>query len=137
MSGLARRSLLALPLLMAPAAARAVGVTIPPFPLWIGRTALLRGDTGSARLLFTADGRGMMSVKFFFLCYALPVRSWRIEEDGMSVRYSRVSALDSSRLIHGEAHILRVENQVMWIEAARHMAEFEGFADASQARSCD
>jgi hypothetical protein len=136
MPGLARRSLLALPLLMVPAIGRAVGIAIPAFPLWVGRTALLRGDTASARLLFTEDGTGMMSVKFFFLCYALPVRSWRFEEDGMSVRYSRVSALNSSRLIQGEAHILRDENHVVWIEAARHVAEFDGFAEARLAASC-
>ncbi|MGG5818913.1 hypothetical protein [Falsiroseomonas sp. HW251] len=136
MPGLARRSLLAAPLLIAPATGRAAARAIPPFPLWIGRTALLRGEAGAARLLLAEDGTGLMSVRLLFLCYALPVRSWRVEEDGMSVVYSRVSALDSSRLIHGEAHILHAENQLLLIEAARHLATFEGFAEAGLARSC-
>jgi hypothetical protein len=86
--------------------------------------------------LLAEDGTGMMSVRFLFFCHALPVRSWRLEEQGMSVVYSRVSALDRNRLIHGEAHILRDENQLLWIEAARHTAEFDGFAEAALAGRC-
>ena len=137
MHGLTRRALLTFPLLMAPAIGRAAARDIPPFPLWIGRTALLRGDAGSARLLLINNGTGMMSVRFFFLCHALPLRAWRVGEDGMSVHYSRVSALDSSRVIQGDAHILRDTNQILWIEAARHLAAFDGFAGAAFADRCD
>jgi hypothetical protein len=135
MPAIARRSLLALPL-MAPAIGRAAARAIPPFPLWIGRTALLRGESGAARLLLAEDGTGLLAVRFLFFCHALPVRSWRIEEDGMSVRYARVSALDSGRLIQGEALIDARENNLLWVEAARHVAEFEGFAEARLAGRC-
>jgi len=132
---LSRRSLLKLPLLMAPAMGRAA-TYIPPFPLWVGRTALLRGDTGSARLLLAADGTGTMAVRLLFICSVLPIRIWQMAGDGMSIRYSRVSALDSNRLIMGEAHILRDEDRLLWIEAARHIAEFEGFVGPDLAGRC-
>ena len=54
----------------------------------------------------------------------------------MSVRYARVSALDSGRLIQGEALIDARENNLLWVEAARHVAEFEGFAEARLAGRC-
>lgn len=136
MRRLARRSVLSLPLLLAPAIGRAATPVIPPFPLWVGRTALLRGETGPARLLLAEDRTGLMSLRFLLLCHALPVRSWRVAEDGMSVAYSRVSALDASRLVAGEAHILRAENRLLLIEAAHHVAEFEGFAEAGLAQRC-
>ena len=133
--GLPRRSLLALPLLMAPAIGRAAHA-IPPFRHWFGRTALLRGDSGAARLLLAPDGTGMLAVRLLLFCRTLPIRSWRFGEDGMSVRYCRVSALDSNRLIAGEAHILDDEARLLWVEAARHIAEFEGFAAPEMAERC-
>ncbi|WP_270936413.1 hypothetical protein [Falsiroseomonas oryzae] len=133
---LARRTALALPLLFVPRARAALPHGIPPFPLWIGRTALLAGDGGAARLLLAADGTGTMTVRFFVFCRTLPVRNWQVEEDGLSLRYSRVSALDAGRMIHGEAHILREAPQLLWIEAARHTATFEGFAAADHAGRC-
>jgi hypothetical protein len=42
---------------MAPAIGRSAARAITPFPLWIWRTALLRGETGAARLLL-AGRRG-------------------------------------------------------------------------------
>lgn len=134
MSCLARRTFSALPLLALampalPGLARAAAA-VPPFPLWIGRTALLAGDGGAARLLLAPDGTALMSVRFLLFCRALPIRQWEVEEDGLSVRYHRVSALDPRRLIAGEAHIVPSERQLLWIEAARHLAQFEGFAEA-------
>jgi hypothetical protein len=64
------------------------------------------------------------------------VRSWQIGEGGMSLRYTRVSALDANRLIAGEAHILRDEERLLWVEAARHIAEFEGFTAPDLAGRC-
>jgi hypothetical protein len=133
--GLPRRSLLALPLLMAPAIGRATP-SIPPFRQWVGRTALLRGDSGAARLLLTADGTGVMAVRLLVFCRTLPIRSWQFGHDGMSVRYSRVSALDANRIVDGEAHILNDQARLLWVEAARHIAEFEGFAAPELAGRC-
>lgn len=109
---------------------------VPPFPLWVGRTALLAGDGAAARLLLSEDGTGLMSVRLFFLCRALPIRHWQVAEDGMSVRYSRASALDAGRLVTGEAHILPAERRLVWVEAARHLAQFEGFLAADAAMRC-
>ena len=136
---IARRSFSALPLLALamparPAMARDDG--IPPFPHWVGRTALLAGDGGAARLLLAADGTGLMSVRFLLFCRALPIRQWEVQEDGMSVRYTRASALDPRRLIAGEAHIVPGDRQLLWIEAARHLAHFEGFATAEASQRC-
>ena len=132
---LGRRAVLALPMLALPGLARAMGA-VPPFPHWVGRTALLAGDGGAARLLLAPDGTGLMSVRFLLFCRALPIRHWEVQEDGMSVRYSRVSALDPRRLIAGEAHIVPGERQLLWIEAARHVAQFEGFAAAEPSQRC-
>ena len=132
---LGRRAILALPMLALPGLARAMA-GVPPFPLWVGRTALLAGDGGAARLLLAADGTGLMSVRFLLFCRALAIRHWEVQEDGMSVRYSRVSALDPRRLIAGEAHILPGERQLLWVEAARHLAQFEGFAAAEPSQRC-
>jgi hypothetical protein len=55
MHAIARRSLLALPL-MAPAIGRAAARPIPPFPLWIGRMALLRGESGAPRHVAAFEG---------------------------------------------------------------------------------
>lgn len=134
-----RRSFSALPLLALamparPAMARDDG--IPPFPLWVGRTALLAGDGGAARLLLAADGTGLMSVRFLLFCRALPIRHWEVQEDGVAVRYTRVSALDPRRLIAGEAHIVPGDRQLLWIEAARHLAQFEGFATPEASQRC-
>jgi hypothetical protein len=136
MPALARRSALLLPLLLAPALPARAAPAIPPFPHWIGRTAMLRGDGGAARLLLGQDGTGLMTVRLFVFCRALPIRSWRLGEDGMSVRYSRVSALDAARMIAGEARILPDQGRLLWIEAAERTAEFEGFATAEQATRC-
>lgn len=133
--GLGRRALLALPLLALPGLARGLPA-VPPFPLWVGRTALLAGDSGAARLLLAEDGTGLMSVRFLLFCRALPIRHWEVQEDGMSVRYSRVSALDPRRLIAGEAHIVPGERQLLWIEAARHIAQFEGFTTPEASQRC-
>ena len=132
---LARRSVLAFPLSLAPAAARPAQA-VPPFPHWVGRTALLRGDGAAARLLFSGDGTGLLTVRVFLLCRALPIRAWRFGGDGLSVRYSRVSARDPARLIAGEAHILPDEGQLLWIEARRRIAVFEGFAAPGSASGC-
>ena len=128
--GCGRRAILALPMLALPGLAPAAPA-VPPFPLWVGRTALLAGDGGAARLLLAPDGTGLMSVRILLFCRALPIRQWEVQEDGMSVHYSRVSALDPRRLIAGEAHIVPGERQLLWIEAARHLAQFEGFAESS------
>jgi hypothetical protein len=136
MHRLARRSLLAVPLLALPGVARAGGRAVPPFPDWIGRTALLRGDGGAARLLLAPDGTGLMAVRLFLFCRTLAIRSWEGGADGASLRYSRVSALDSSRLIQGEARILPDTDEVLWIEATIHRAAFEGFAAADAAGRC-
>ena len=133
--GFGRRAILALPMLALPGLARAAAA-IPPFPLWVGRTALLAGDGGAARLLLAPDGTGLMSVRILLFCRALPIRQWEVEEDGLSVRYSRVSALDPRRLIAGEAHIVPGERQLLWIEAARHVAQFEGFAAPEASQRC-
>jgi hypothetical protein len=136
MRRIARRSALILPLLAAPSLRAATFHPIPPFRDWVGRTALLRGEGGTARLLLAPDGTGLMAVRFFFFCRALPILSWQIAGSGHSVAYRRVSAIDPNRVITGQARILEDENQVAWIEARRHTAEFEGFAAAEVARSC-
>jgi hypothetical protein len=132
---LARRSVLVFPLLLAPVSARHAQA-VPPFPHWVGRTALLRGDSGAARLLFAEDGTGLLTVRFLLLCRALPIRAWRFGGDGLSARYSRVSARDPARLIAGEAHILPDEGQILCIEATRRIAVFEGFAAPESATGC-
>ena len=119
---LARRSVLAFPLLLGPALARPAQA-VPPFPHWVGRTALLRSDGGAARLLLTGDGTGLLTVRFFLLCRALPIRAWQIGGDGLSVRCNRVSARDPARLIAGEAHILPHDGLLLWIEAMVSTAE--------------
>jgi len=131
-----RRALLSLPLLAAPALRAGAAAPVPPFPSWIGRTALIAGEGAAARLTLTEDGTGVMAVRLFFFCRALPIRFWQAEEDGMSLRYSRASALDPARLIQGEAHIQRDGPQLLWIEAARHVAEFQGFAAPDTAGRC-
>lgn len=136
MRPLPRRSALILPLLAAPAVQATTWHPIPPFRDWVGRTAMLRGEGGAARLLLSDDGTGMMAVRFFFFCRALPILSWRFAGNGHTVAYRRVSALDAGRVISGEARILTEERQVMWVEAARHLAEFEGFGAPEIARSC-
>lgn len=136
MTRIARRATLALPLLLAARPGRAGGPPIPPFPAWVGRTALLRGDGGAARLLLSEDGTGLMAVRLLFFCRALPILSWQVVGDGLTVRYRRVSALDSNRVVSGEGRILPEEAQLLWIEATRRTAEFEGFAAPEIARSC-
>ena len=135
LASLARRSVLAFPLLLGPASARPAQAD-PPFPHWIGRTTLLSSDGGAARLLLNADGTGLLAVRFFLLCRALPIRAWQFGGDGLSLRYSRVSARDPARLIAGEAHILPDEGQLLWIEAKRRIAVFEGFAAPEAATGC-
>lgn len=131
----ALRSLSVLPLLAPPRAA-AAGPDIPPFPDWIGRTALLRGDAGAVRLLLGEGGIGLCTLRLAFLCRVLPVLSWRIGPDGLVLGYTRVSALDRNRVIAGEARILPDQGRVLLIEAARHLADFEGFAAAELAGRC-
>lgn len=136
MPHLLRRSVLAMPALALAGAARAAPLPIPPFRDWIGRTARLRGDGLAARLFLAADGTGQMAVRLLLFCRILPVRDWRLGPDGASLHYSRVSALDSSRLIAGEAHILPGAQRLLWVEAARHEAEFEGFEGPDAAGRC-
>lgn len=139
MTAIARRAALSIPVLLLPASGgRAVGIApvVPPFAEWIGRTALLRGDGAAARILLAGDGGGLLAVKLFLFCRVLPIRSWRVAPDGKAVSYTRVSALDSSRLIEGEAQILPGRGQVVWTEARTHIADFEGFAAAEAANRC-
>jgi hypothetical protein len=136
MRRLTRRSALMLPLLAAPAVHAATWRGIPPFPDWIGRTALLRGDGGAARLLLGEDGTGLMSVRLLFFCHSLPILSWRLGPDGRSVGYRRVSALDANRVVAGEGRILEEERQILWIESQRRTADFEGFGGPELARRC-
>lgn len=136
MARLTRRSALILPLLAAPSLRAATWHGIPPFPDWVGRTALLRGDSGAARLLLNDNGTGLMAVRLFFFCRVLPILSWEMGAEGMTVRYRRVSAVDANRVIPGEAHILQEAAQVLWVEAARHTAELEGFAGPEIAGRC-
>jgi hypothetical protein len=136
MMHLARRSVLAMPALALSGIARAAPLPVPPFRDWIGRTALLRGDGGAARLLLAEDGTGRMAVRLLLFCRVLPVRAWEIGQDGNSVRYSRVSALDSGRLIAGEARILPGAQRLLWVEAAVHEADFEGFEGPEAATRC-
>lgn len=133
---LARRSLLALPLLL-PALRRAgAGPDIPPFPEWVGRTALLRGEVGAVRLLLAEGGTGLSTIRLGLLCRVLPILEWQVAEAGLLLRYGRVSALDPRRVIAGEARILPHQGQVLLTEAARHLADFEGFAAADAATRC-
>jgi hypothetical protein len=132
---LRRRVLLSLPLLMAPAIGRATPA-IPPLPAWLGGTALLPIESATARLLLAGDGTGVMTVRLLFFCRALPIHAWQIAGDGMTVRYTRASALDPGRIIAGEAHILSTEGRLLWVEAARHLAEFEGFVEPALAGRC-
>ncbi|WP_137178804.1 hypothetical protein [Roseomonas sp. AR75] len=136
MMHLARRSVLAVPMLALPGIAKAAPLPVPPFRDWIGRTARLRGDGGAARLLLTQDGTGQMAVRLLLFCRTLPVRDWQLGPDGASLRYRRVSALDSSRLIAGEARILPGAQRLLWVEAAPHEAEFEGFDAPDAAGRC-
>lgn len=130
-----RRALLFAPALLLARPARA-GLPVPPFPQWIGRTALLRGEAGAARLLLTEDGAGMMSVRWMVFCRAVPIRSWSIGPGGTVIAYRRPSVLDPSRTIEGEAHILPEGGEILWVEARRQTAEFVGFAAPSAAGSC-
>ncbi len=132
----ALRSLLALPALALLPRGAAAGPDIPPFPRWIGRTALLRGDAGAVRLLLAEGGTGLCTFRIAFLCRVLPVLEWRIGRDGLVLHYGRVSAIDSRRVIAGEARILPHESRVLLIEAAQHLAEFDGFAPAELATRC-
>jgi hypothetical protein len=136
MMHLARRSVLAVPALVLGDLAQAAPLPVPPFRDWIGRTARLRGDGGIARLLLAEDGTGRMAVRLLLFCRVLPVRAWELGPDENSVRYSRVSALDSSRLIAGEARILPGAQRLLWVEATAHEAEFEGFEGPDFAGRC-
>jgi hypothetical protein len=138
MRPLARRAALALPLLaLGGRGARPFGRgLVPAFPHWVGRTALLSGDGGAARLLLAEDGTGMMAVRLFLFCRALPIHRWSLAADGHGIRYARASALDSSRVIEGEAVIEQEHGRILWIEAARHHAVLEGFAERAAAGTC-
>jgi hypothetical protein len=130
-----RRALLALPALLLAPRARA-GLQVPPFPQWVGRTALLRGEGGAARLLLTDDGTGLMAVRLVIFCRNVPIRSWQCSPDGRVITYRRPSVLDPSRIVEGEARILPDASQILWVEARAQTAEFEGFAPASAATGC-
>ncbi len=130
-----RRALLFTPALLLARPARA-GLPVPPFPQWIGRTALLRGESGAARLFLAEDGTGLMAVRWTFLCRTVGISAWQIGPGGTSITYRRPSVLDPSRIIAGEARILPDGEEILWVEAHRQTAEFEGFAAPSVARSC-
>ena len=139
MSGITRRGALTAPLLLLPAArASAVGLypEVPPFTTWVGRTALLNGDGGAARILLGRDGGGRLSIKLFLFCRTLPINHWEIAADGMTLTYTRPSAVVTGRIIAGQARILPGAREVAWIEAAAHTAQFEGFADPVAAERC-
>ncbi|MGG5810643.1 hypothetical protein [Falsiroseomonas sp. CW058] len=134
-----RRGALALPLLLVPgarAAAARLPAEVPPFPAWVGRTALLNGDGGAARVLLAADGGGVMSVKLFLFCRTVPIMRWEQGADGLLLRYARPSVLDARRVIEGEAEILPGRRELRWVEARAHLAEFEGFAAPDAAGRC-
>ncbi|WP_203072620.1 hypothetical protein [Falsiroseomonas ponticola] len=138
MPALARRTViatsLAAPLLLAlPARARP---RVPPFPEWVGRTAKLNGDNGQARLVLEGNRTGVISVRLLFFCKPLPVLDWAIADDGLSLSYRRQSAISSTRIIQGTARITAEPGLLQWIEAADHLAEFEGFEGPEAVRVC-
>lgn len=131
---LPRRGALALPLLLSPNAAARAAVTPPPFPAWVGRTALLSGSGWSARLLLTDDRTGLLSFRLLFLCRQVVVRSWQIAPDGRALSYERLSVRDPNRVIGGEA---RIEGDgLVLIERERREAEFEGFGPPMRTNAC-
>jgi hypothetical protein len=109
---------------------------VPPFPEWIGRTALLSGEAGAARLLLAVDGTGALAVRAFFACHVLPVLSWHIGPSGDAINYRRQSALFPGRVIEGSATILPGAVALRWVEARDHLAALDGFAPPDAARSC-
>ncbi|WP_439552406.1 hypothetical protein [Falsiroseomonas sp.] len=140
MPALARRTVLATPLLLLALPARA-RPRVPPFPEWVGRTAKLNGDNGQARLLLEASRgqgtrTGTIAVRLFFFCKPLPVLDWTIAEDGLTLTYRRQSAIAASRIIQGTARITAEPGLLQWIEAADHLAEFEGFEGPEAVRAC-
>ena len=135
MPALSRRAALAAPLLLLAAPARA-RLGVPPFPEWIGRTAKLKGDSGQARLLLQGDRTGTIAVRLLFFCKPLPVLDWRIADDGMALTYRRQSAISATRIIEGTARITAERGLLQWIEAADHLAEFEGFEGPEAVRVC-
>jgi hypothetical protein len=135
MPALARRAALAAPLLLLAAPSRS-GSTVPPFHEWVGRTAKLRGDSGQARLLLQGDRTGTIAVRFLLFCHPLPVLEWRIAEDGLALSYRRRSAISATRIIEGTARITAEPGLLRWIEAADHLAEFEGFEAPEAVRAC-
>ncbi len=107
----------------------------PPIPDWVGRTAKLSTEGGSAWLLLQRDGTGLLSVEVAFLCRQAEVLSWQAAPDGLSLRYSRRAVLDPGRTIEGEARI--GADGVLWTEGqTSRQARFEGFAPAEAARGC-
>jgi hypothetical protein len=88
------------------------------------------------RLLLAEGGTGLCTIRVAFLCRVLPVLGWRIADSGLDLAYTRVSALDARRVIAGAARILPHQGQVLLIESAQHLADFEGFAPAELATRC-
>ncbi len=109
---------------------------VPRFSEWVGRTARLRGDNGEARLFLERAGTGLIAIRLFFLCRPLPVLDWRIADDGLTLTYRRQSALRPARVIEGSARIAPDAGHLRWIEAADHLAEFEGFEAPEAVNAC-
>ncbi|SFK99331.1 hypothetical protein [Falsiroseomonas stagni] len=135
MPALARRAALATPLLLLALPARA-RFRVPPFQEWVGRTAKLNGDSGQARLLLEANRTGTIAVRLLFFCKPLPVLDWTIADDGLTLSYRRQSAISATRIIQGTARITAEPGLLQWIEAADHLAEFEGFEGPEAVRVC-
>lgn len=129
-----RRALLTLPLLAAPGLLRAA-TPVPPFPEWIGRTALLRADDGAARLLLTEGGGGTLAVAVLFRCLPLEVLSWTMDAAGKRVTYEREAAVRSG-IVEGAAEIGPEGTTVIWTEGRTRVATLEGFASPEAAQRC-
>jgi hypothetical protein len=108
------------------------GSTLPAG--WPHRAASRRWRRRDAAVF--GDGTGLLTVRFLLFCRALPVRNWQFGGDGLSVRYSRVSARDPALLIAGEVHILADEGELLWIEVTRRIAVFQGFSAAWSGTGC-
>jgi hypothetical protein len=135
-AALPRRALLTLPVAVLPAPRLLRAATrIPPFPEWIGRTALLRADDGAARLLLSRDGGGMLAVSALFLCRPLEVLSWTMEAEGRRVSYQRAAAIRSGT-VEGSAEIGPEGDTVIWTEGSTRIATLEGFGPPEAAQTC-
>jgi hypothetical protein len=60
----------------------------------------------------------------------------RSSAGGTVITYRRPSVLNPSRTVTGEARILPEGDEILWVEARRQTAEFEGFDDPAAATNC-